>query len=63
MKKELEEKIKEQKFKDFKDYLIEEKKLTPKNYGWICPVCSCGNSPYTSNCNNCISKQKITFDC
>ena len=22
----------------------------PKNYGWICPVCGRGNSPFTSTC-------------
>ena len=23
---------------------------SPKNYGWVCPVCGRGNSPYTTTC-------------
>ena len=27
-------------------------------YGWICPVCGCGNAPWTSQCN-CTNKDYL----
>lgn len=36
------------------------KKNQPKMYGWICPVCGRGLSPFTSVCP-CRNKLEVTF--
>lgn len=29
------------------------KSKSPKQYGWVCPACNCGNAPWSSKCGHC----------
>lgn len=40
----------------------EAKPFTIFNYGWICPVCGRGNSPYTGSCP-CKPSPPFTITC
>ncbi len=31
--------------------------ITPKNRGWLCPACGCGNAPWASKCGHCKKKE------
>ncbi len=32
----------------------------PKQYGWICPACGCGNAPYSTRCGHCVPRVEGT---
>lgn len=33
------------------------KSMPPKQYGWICPACGCGNASWASRCGHCTPKR------
>ncbi len=36
------------------------KNAPPKQYGWICPACGCGNAPYSTRCGHCVPRVEGT---
>ena len=43
---------------DYDDERQKPKPKPPKNYGWTCPACGCGNSPWSTKCGHCKPKPK-----
>ena len=44
----------------FKSDGVQLKNFKFGNYGWICPVCGCGCSPYTIVCPHCSGTRQYT---
>ena len=48
--------------KNHSETKLEESKCSSTVYGWICPVCGRGLSPYTSECSCHLTARYINID-